>query len=295
MITPAVVMVVDEFPEHNTGILVREVKEFISDDAALIACLLRQWGVRSGLIGTALGDDPAGRRVAQQLKNMGILGQVRLSRDITTPFEVNISDPTGARTYFWQRQPEVLDTLDAADLSLLAGARLLYVDWYDGDHILRPLGEATRQGIQVFLNLEYGHQDADVLERYTRGVDICQVVTDPAQREGNPVDIAKKVLGAGVSTVLVTLGADGCVAMRDGEALRVWSPPVQVVDGCGAGATFSAGFAYSHLHGNGLEKSARFATAAASLKCTVLGPQALPLDDIHSLAAQLQVERLELS
>jgi hypothetical protein len=35
----------------------------------------------------------------------------------------------------------------------------------------------------------------------------------------------------------------------------------------------------------------RFAIAAASLKCTVVGPQAFPLGDIHRLAAQVKIER----
>ena len=70
------------------------------------------------------------------------LGKVRLSKNITTPFEVDVSDRTGARTYFWQREPRVLNTLDTADLSLLRGARMLYVDWYDGDHIVRAMDAA---------------------------------------------------------------------------------------------------------------------------------------------------------
>ena len=63
MITPAVVMVVDEFPKHNTGALAKAVCEFISDAATIVATLLRGWDVRSGLIGTVLGDDDAGRKV----------------------------------------------------------------------------------------------------------------------------------------------------------------------------------------------------------------------------------------
>ena len=72
----------------------------------------------------------------------------------------------GARTYFWERAPEVLATLDTADLSLLAGAGLLYVDWYDGDHILRAMDEAIRLGMPVFLNFEHGHADSELLKRY---------------------------------------------------------------------------------------------------------------------------------
>ena len=293
MITPAVVMVADQFPDHNTGTHVKEVGEFISDDAAIVATLLRHWGVESGLIGTTLGDDPSGRRVARQLRDLGVLGRFRLSRSVTTPFEVNISDPSGARTYFWQRDPKVLDTLDTASLSLMERARLLYVDWYDGDHILRPMDEASRLGIPVFLNLEHGHQDPDILERCAHRAAICQAVTDPAQRGGaTPMEVARKLLEVGVGTALVTMSWEGCLAARGSEFLRGWAPAVSVVDGCGAGATFSAGFVYGYLRGWGLEYTMRFAIAAASLKCTVVGPRAFPLDEVKNLATEVKVERL---
>ncbi len=290
MATPAVVMVVDELPSHNTGAPVKQVCEFISDDAAIVAALLRGWDVRSGLIGTSVGNDAAGRKVVRQLKAMGITGRIRLSRRLTTPFEVNISDRTGARTYFWQRHPEVLATLETADLSLLRGARLLYVDWYDGDHILRAMDEAAEQQLPVFLNLEHGHQDAEVLARYASRAAICQAVTDPAQRGGDHLAIAQQLLRAGVETALVTLGADGCLAVRHREVLRAWAPTVAVVDGCGAGATFSAGYLYGHLQGWELERTVRFAIAAASLKCTVVGPRVFPLTEVERLATAIRVE-----
>ena len=123
-------------------------------------------------------------------------------------------------------------------------------------------------------------------------MDICQVVTDPAQRDSNPVAVARKVQETGVPTILVTLGVEGCLAVRGQETLRVLSPEVKVVDECGVGATFSAGFAYGYLKGWDLEQAARFATAAASLKCTVIGPHVSPVNEVSTLAGQLQIERL---
>jgi len=293
MLTPVAILVVDALPEHNTGALINAVTEFIFDDAAIVACLLRQWGVQSGLIGTAVGDDPRGREVARQLEEWGVLGEVRLSANITTPFEVDISDLTGARTYFWQRPPELLDTLDTADLSLLVGARLLYVDWYDGDHILRAMDEAARLGIPVFLNLEHGHADADILKRYAGRAAICQAVTDAAQRDcEDPLAVARKLLDAGVETALITLAEDGCLAVRGDEVIRVHAPSVKVVDGCGAGATFSTGFIYGYLMGWSLEASVRFATVAASLKVTRAGLQMFPITEIKLLASEIIVEHL---
>jgi sugar/nucleoside kinase (ribokinase family) len=293
MLTPVAILVVDQLPEHNTGVLIKAVSEFIFDDAAIVACLLRQWDISSGLIGTALGDDPRGRELARQLKEWGVLGNVRLLPEITTPFEVDISDQTGARTYFWQRTPEVLNTLDSADLSLLVGTRLLYVDWYDGDHIIRAMDEAARLGVPVFLNLEYGHKDVNILKNYARQATICQAVTDAAQRgEESPLDVVGKLLKSGVKTALITLAGEGCIAAQGNETIRVYAPVVQVVDGCGAGATFSSGFIYGYLKGWNLEDSVRFATAAASLKVTRPGLQMFPLAEIMAMASKIEVEHL---
>ena len=60
MVTPAVVLVVREFPDRNTGADVEEIGRFISDDAAIVAQLLRRWDIQTGLIGTAVGNDPEG-------------------------------------------------------------------------------------------------------------------------------------------------------------------------------------------------------------------------------------------
>ena len=293
MLTPVAIMVVEQLPDHNTGALVKDVSEFVFDDAAIIACLLRQWEIPTAMIGTAVGDDPRGHLLAQQLKGWGVQGEVRHFREIRTPWEVDVSDKTGARTYFWERAPQVLDTLDTADLSILEGARLLYVDWYDGDHILRAMDEAIRQGVPVFLNFEHGHIDTELLVRYGRRTAICQAVTDAAQRgDVSPMEVAQKLLKIGVQTVLITMAGEGCLAVRGSQVVRVHAPSVQAVDGCGAGATFSAGYIFGYLQGWDLEASARFATAAASLKVTRPGLQMFPIAEINAMAAQLPVEYL---
>ena len=295
MLTPVTIMTVDRFPRHNTGAKVKEIKEFVFDDAAIIASCLRQWGVDTGMIGTALGNDPRGHRLALHLKDLGVQGEVRFTDAYETPLEVDISDRRGARTYFWQRTPEMLATLDTADLSMLEGARLVYVDWYDGEsHIVRAMEEAKRQGVPVFLNLEHGHKDEQLLKRYARYTNICQAVTDAAQlgKSRAMLQTARKLLNAGIEIAVITMAADGCLVAQGDQAVRIFAPKVKAVDACGAGATFSSGFAYGFLQGWDIEQSARFASAAASLKVTRAGLKMFPLADIEALAAKLKVEYL---
>lgn len=290
MITPATVLVVDEFPEHNTGVAWRERADFISDDAAIIAVLLKQWGVQTGLIGTALGDDSAGRCVAAKLSELGVSGTFLLSDQVETPYEINISDPTGSRTYFWKRDPAILSTLDDADLSMVAGSKFVYADWYDGPHVMRALTEAARQDVPVFFNFEHGHQDEMLLKRYAPFVSMCQATTDATQSSGDGEATASRLLEAGVETALVTMAEKGCLAADARGTYRVTAPEVGIVDGCAAGATISAGYILGRLAGWQTERTLRFAVAAASLQCTRVGPVAFPLPEVESLASGLTVE-----
>jgi ribokinase len=293
MLTPVSIMVLENMPRRNTGAVVKEVNDFVFDDAAIVACLLRQWGVSSGMIGTAVGDDLRGHALAKQLKDWGVQGEVRFTREYKTPIEVNVSDKKGARTYFWQRTPTILKTLDTADLSLLERAKVLYVDWYDGDHIVRAMDEAKRRDIPVFINIEHGHKKADLLKKYAERATFCQAVTDAAQIGGKQalLGTARKLLKSGIRTAIITLAKGGCLVAQGEEIVRVFAPRVKAVDACGAGATFSAGFLYGYLKDWTLESCARFATAAATLKVTRAGLEMYPVEQIMGLAQVLNVER----
>ena len=80
--------------------------------------------------------------------------------------------------------------------------------------------------------------------------------------------------------------------MQNGTLIHVEAPALDAVDTCGAGATFSAAYINSWSTGSDLERSLRFAVAAASLKCSVVGPKAFPLGEVSRLADTLSVTRM---
>jgi len=294
MLTPVYIMALDKLPKHNTGAIVHEVSEYVYDDAAIIACNLSQWNVPSAMIGTAVGDDLLGHHVADSLDEMGVQGKVRFTKTYKTPLEVNVSDKKGARTYFWQRSSEILSTLDSASLSQIKKSKLLYVDWYDGDHIVRAMQEAKKQNVPVFLNFEHGHKQPELFKKYSGLTTICQAVTDVAQigKRQSMLNLARKLINSGIDIALITMASEGCMAVQGDEIVRVYAPKVKAVDGSGAGATFSSGFIYGYLKGYNLEDSARFAIAAASLKVTHSGLKMFPVKEIKELAVKLRVDRM---
>ncbi len=297
MITPARVLTVDSLPAWNTGAVWRAGAEFVSDDAAIVAGLLAGWGVRVELVGTALGDDDAGRRTIAALRGMGVAGKFVLRADVETPFEVNVSDSKGGRTYLWRRDAKVLATLADADLSSIPSAELVYADWYDAPSNLPALRAAADCGVPLMLNLEHAHADAaavSVLADALSRAAVVQAVTDAAQVGGGALGLADALTRKGAEVALVTLAAGGALALRRGEsaAVHVAAPKMDAVDACGAGATFSAGFIARRLAGDGLERALRFAVAAASLKCGAVGPVGFPPNRVWELADSLQARRV---
>ena len=294
MLTPVYIMALDNLPKHNTGAIVHEVSEYVYDDAAIIACNLSQWGVPTAMIGTAVGNDLLGHHVEDSLRKMGVQGKVRFTKKYKTPLEVNVSDKKGARTFFWQRTPEILSTLDTADLSLVRTSNLLYVDWYDGDHIVRAMEEAKRHGVPVFLNLEHGHTHPDLLKKYSGMVTVCQVVTDAAQigKKQAMLNVARKLMKSGIQTAIITMASQGCMVVQGNEVVRAYAPKVKAVDASGAGATFSSGYIYGYLRGWNMEQTVRFAIAAASLKVTRSGLKMFPVQAIQGLAHTVRIERM---
>ena len=64
----------------------------------------------------------------------------------------------------------------------------------------------------------------------------------------------------------MTLASEGYVAVTREQTMRASAQRVEVIDGCGAGAAFGAGYVYTHLLGWDLERSVRFAIVAGSFK-----------------------------
>ena len=283
-------MVVDQVPVHNKGTPIRQLTDSYGDDAAIVAGMLHQWDQGARLIPSAVGDDELGRKVAAIVGSLGVPVHVEINPAVATVSELSIADPSGARTYFYQRTPELLATLDAADLQPLENAAYLYVDWYDGDHILRPMQAASRLGVPVLVNLEDQYADPDLVAELLPHATVCQVSADGQDRGEGLTSIADGLLDAGIGTVLVTGGSRGCLVADAGQKVRVSAPQVDVVDGNGAGSCFSASFIYGSLRGWDLERCARFATAQASLMCGVPGYALATVAEGERLAATLEAD-----
>ena len=148
--------------------------------------------------------------------------------------------------------------------------------------------------VPVFLNLESRYDPNSATSGLLKYASVCQVSLDEPGASGNSADITRFLISQGAGTALVTLGADGCLVAQRQVAYRVRPPVVNVLDGYGAGAAFSAGIMYGLRAGWSLENCARLATAYAGLKCQVAGIADMSIREIRETASTLDVQPILL-
>lgn len=99
-------------------------------------------------------------------------------------------------------------------------------------------------------------------------------------------EVARALVGAGVASVVMTLGAQGSLVVgRDTELTAVPSAPVTAVDSTGAGDAFVGALVSRLAAGETLVDAARFASRVGAFACTRPGAQ----DSYPGLDDQLPV------
>ncbi len=85
--------------------------------------------------------------------------------------------------------------------------------------------------------------------------------------------VSKRLRDMGARTVIIKLGAQGCLLAESETTMLIPAPKVNVVDTTGAGDVFNAALAVASSEGASLVEACRFAVRAAALSVTRLGAQ----------------------
>ncbi|GGX64195.1 5-dehydro-2-deoxygluconokinase [Streptomyces minutiscleroticus] len=292
---------VDLYP-LQTGVPLDEVTsfgKFLGGSASNVAVAAARLGRRTAVI-TRTGDDPFGRYLHRELRNLGVDDRwVTPVPGLPTPVTFcEVFPPDDFPLYFYRR-PKAPDLeIDAHDLDLDA-VRAARVFWVTGTGLseepsrtatVAALAHRAEAGATVF-DLDWRPvfwRDPDAARPFyaealrhatvaVGNVDEVEVATG----EREPYAAARALLAAGVGLAVVKQGPKGVLALSaDGGRAEVEPLPVTVLNGLGAGDAFGGALCHGLLAGWDLERTMRYANAAGAVVASRLEcSSAMPTPD----------------
>lgn len=237
-----------------------------------------------------IGNDSAGDLVERELKAEGV--QVIGVRDQQAPTALMLKERrSAAETRVWYyRTGNAGSRLSIADLdpALVKSASLLHMTG-----ITPALSESTRHltlaaieiahsaGVPVSFDLNYrrGLWDKGAARDFYReiipsvdllfaGDDEAAIAVGPA---GSPEELAQRLQEMGAGEVVIKLGENGALALKDGKFIHQDAVPVKVIDTVGAGDAFVAGYLAEYLKGEPAHVCLHTAVQVGAYACMAAG------------------------
>jgi sugar/nucleoside kinase (ribokinase family) len=270
-------------PEPGRLVLVDEMSLHTGGCAINSATVLARIGLPVEVIGK-VGADPFGDFLLNAMSERGIgISGVKCDDQVGTSATMVMVEPDGERRFVHYIGANANLNLSDVDVEIITTASILHIagslvmPGIDGQPTAELLAEARAAGVTTFLDTVWDDTGrwVDVLAPCLPKIDYFVPNLPEAQALTgleSPEDVARALLGKGVGTVALKMGADGCLVMGDaGSALRLPAFQVDVVDATGAGDAFAAGFIAGVWKGWSLGETARFANAVGALCVTGVG------------------------
>jgi 5-dehydro-2-deoxygluconokinase len=282
---------VDLYPEQ-IGVPLEEVRTFrkmLGGSPTNVAVAARRNGRRAAIV-TRVGDDPFGRYCRAAVAGFGLDDRyVSVHPTLRTPLafcEIHPPDEFPLLFYRAPRAPDLELTADDLDRAAIEAARVLWttgtglsvepsrtatltaMSWRPADAITihdldhRPMFWASLDEAREFGRQAVAHATVAVGNREEASVVVG---------EGEPRELARRLLDLGVRLAIVKLGPRGVLAMTRDEEVVVPPIPVDVVNGLGAGDAFGGALVHGLLAGWPVERAVRYANAAGALVAGRLG------------------------
>ncbi len=263
---------VNKYPEIDTK---EEVIDFLEDGGgptATALVTLARFGVSTSLIGK-VGDDPRGELIVQQLCREGVdLSNFILEKNKVSPLSFIVIDKSsGKRTIIYTKGN--VSKIQSAEVTrdMLTGARILHVDGHQIEASIPACTWAKERNIKVVFDAGSVRPGMEELLRLSDYVVASRTFALAFTSAKTIEDAAEKLFLATANTVVVTNGEQGGFCISNQSRFHYPAYKVETVDTTGAGDVFHGAFDYGLLQGWSLEKTVRFASIAAGLKCRRMG------------------------
>ncbi|MCL2642971.1 MAG: ribokinase [Candidatus Bathyarchaeota archaeon] len=275
-----VVIQIDKIPRPGETLFGKTLSYFPGGKGANQAVASKILGGNVIFVGK-VGDDLFGSNMKEYLATVGLSNRVQTEAGVSTGAAViyvdkqgenAISVISGANSMFNENDLSILDELIPDDVILLQNEINLQI-------IFDAIKKAKSKGVKIFYN------PAPAIKIPEETITLCDyIIVNEHELEVcfNLPDIDFKNIN-GLATILsnlsrkykfspiLTLGADGYIAVQDNKVYRGEGLKVCVIDTTGAGDCFCGALVTFASKGYDLQESLLFANKAAALSVTKLG------------------------
>jgi sulfofructose kinase len=230
--------------------------------AARLGAEVEYWG--------RVGEDGLGVQIVAWLDAEGVSTRnVRRIPGARSPRTAVLVDDSGERLICGYNDPALDDDPSWLPVASLAGCGALLADvrWRAG--AARALDVAREAGVPSILDADIAPVESlhDLCARCDYAI-FSQGGLAAASGASDPGDGLRRMAQISRGLVGVTLGEDGFLWLETDGEKRAAAPQVTVVDTLAAGDVFHAAFTLGIAERKSVAEAARFANAAAALKCT---------------------------
>lgn len=233
---------------------------------------LARLGAKTAYIGV-VGDDDNGKFVLENFEQewVDISGVVVDKNCETNQAFIWIDQTTGKKTVVLNKNSSAELLPNEVSSRHVTSTRYLHVDGRETEATIAAIEMARDAGVEIVLDAGSIRNNMDK---------ILNMVDYPIVSEAFCVDYLgtsdfekglEILLKKGASTAIITCGAKGCYGADSSQMIHQPAFNVNAVDTTGAGDVFHGAFIFSLLQNWTLQKSLKFASATAALKCTQIG------------------------
>jgi sugar/nucleoside kinase (ribokinase family) len=225
-----------------------------------------------------LGEDDLSAFVVDRLRQEGIDVSLVRRRSDARPIHsiVIIDESRQTRTIFYDLHGVFGAQPDWPEEQILRSSRVLFVDHFGVEGMIRAARIARAAGIPVVADLESDQRpEFPELLALVDHLIISQEFAQTLTGQADPRLAVQGLWTTNRQAVIVTCGAAGCWHLDEaGIAQHCPAFPVCVVDTTGCGDVFHGAYASALARNLPFPERIRFASAAAALKATQRGGQA---------------------
>jgi sulfofructose kinase len=257
----------EALPERGGKYLPLETVEVAEGMAAAQAASIVRLGGEAALW-ASVGGDATGARLVQQISEAGVdVSRVRTVPGARSGFSTILMGRTGETIIVPQYDAALREPPDGPpDLDGIA-AVMCDVRWPGAAEL--ALKAAAERGIPGILDADVAPRE--VLQRLAPLASHVVASETAATILYGVSDLVAALGPVGSAFVAITSGAKGCYWSEHGNIRHMPAVEVTAIDTLAAGDVFHAAFAVGLVEGWPTERTIRFASAAAAIKCTRFG------------------------